>query len=138
MHGTQELSPNSRYRTYPHFVHEGTMTLKGLSRLFKVTQVNLTSKCMLITPSFAAIDSETGREKRCHSFSHAAVKFAPTESNSLYIICNKLFFFHLFFQNPIGRISNKQVLEYQMKGPKSRDFQLYGPDGFCFSCYLTL
>ena len=40
------------------------MILKGLSSLFKVTQVNLISKCMLITPSFAAIDSETGREKR--------------------------------------------------------------------------
>lgn len=64
MHGMQELSPNSRYRTYPHFVHEETMILKGLSSLFKVTQVNLISKCMLITPSFAAIDSETGREKR--------------------------------------------------------------------------
>ena len=39
------------------------MILKGLSSLFKVTQVNLTSKCMLIT-SFAAIDSETRRQKR--------------------------------------------------------------------------
>ena len=63
MHGTQELSPNSRYHTYPHFVLEERMILKGLSSLFKVTQVNLTSKCMLIT-SFAAIDSETGRQKR--------------------------------------------------------------------------
>ena len=72
------------------------MILKGLSSLFKVTQVNLTSKCMMITPSFTAIDSETGREKGCHSFSHAAMKFAPTESNSLYIICNKLFFFSSF------------------------------------------
>ena len=68
MHGTQELSPNSRYCTYPHFVHEETMILKGLSSLFKVTQVNLTSKCMMITPSFTAIDSETGREKGYAAF----------------------------------------------------------------------